>query len=140
MGVRLNGRWFPTMQGAVDFLFDIMIEDLRQLRWGVPPIGNALNDGRLKYFRHDVGNMQIWPLATIWEKGGGQCGDLGPAVAAERTFFGQPSFPVAYKSSTPGVIHVVVEDCATGRWLDPSRSGGMGGSSTAFLPEPGGLS
>jgi hypothetical protein len=125
------------MQGAVDYLYQVMLEDMRQIRDGCPPIGRALHDGRLKYFRHDVGNMKIWTLAQIWQHRGGQCGDLGPAVAAERTLAGRPSFPVAYKSSTPGVIHVVVEDEISGHWLDPSRSGGMARGSTSFLPTVG---
>jgi hypothetical protein len=41
---------------------------------------------------------------------------------------------VMYQSGTPGVVHVVVQDHETGRWIDPSRTGGMGGASTMYLP------
>lgn len=127
------------MQEVTDFLYQVMIEDIRQLRAGVPGASQALHDGQLRYFRHHVGNMRIWTLAEVWQHGGGQCGDLAPAVAAERTEAGMLSYPVVYQSATPGVVHVVVQDHASGRWIDPSRSGGMAASTTSFLPDVGSL-
>lgn len=134
MGVRINGRWFPNMQAVTDYLWLLTQWNLKLLGAGIRPISDALHNGELKYFRHHVGNLRVWNVEQIWENGGGQCGDLAPAVAAESIAAGRLAYPVLYKSGTPGVVHVVVQDHETGRWLDPSRTGGMGGCSTMYLP------
>ena len=135
MGVRINGRWFSDMQRVTDYLWQLTQRNLELLDAGVPPISEALHRGELKYFRHHIGNMQVWNVSQIWDNGGGQCGDFGPAVAAESIRAGRLAYPVMYQSGTPGVVHVVVQDHETGNWVDPSRSGGMGGTSTMYLPE-----
>lgn len=134
MSVRINGRRYATMQGVADFLWQLTLRDLELLDAGVMPISEALQSGELRYFRHHVGNLRVWTIEEIWAHGGGQCGDFGPAIAAESIRAGRLAYPVMYQSGTPGVIHVVVQDHETGRWVDPSRTGGMGGSSSMYLP------
>jgi len=135
MGVRLADRRLRTAQQVIDDIYELQLEDMRQLQAGVPPISEALHMGRLKYFRHypRTGDLELFDLHRIWEHRGGQCADFAAAVAAERTLAGKPSHVVAYKSSQEGVIHVVVEDDATGSWIDPSRTAGMARSSVPFL-------
>lgn len=113
------GRFIADAQ---DFLLRQMLRNINLLAAGVPPVSPALHDGRLRWFTHP---QVLWSIADIWDHGGGQCGDYAAAVAAEYCYLlNRPAIPVLYRVK-PGKIHAVVEDLNTGRWIDPSLTGGM---------------
>lgn len=108
---------------------EAMLEGLRQtamvqFRGGTPSVSKALHEGRLKYIRRD--STEHWRTPReIWAAGGGDCEDLAAAVAAERTLAGSPSI-VQLVRTGPKMLHAVVWDGRTGKYYDPSITGGMG--------------
>jgi hypothetical protein len=106
-----------------------------QLRvMGVPPISQALHEGRVVYDKRD--DDEHWmSIREIWEAGDGirgprgvgrgDCEDLAAALAAELCEAGEPAEVVIVKVR-PGLSHAVVRVIRTGELMDPSKTGGMG--------------
>lgn len=95
------------------------------LQKGVPGVSKALHQGQVKYDRRD--RAELWQsIRGLWQRGAGDCEDLALAVAAERTHAGYPSVAILHPVR-PGLLHAVVRDVKSGKLLDPSRTGGMGG-------------
>jgi hypothetical protein len=109
----------------------LLLVDVHQLLSGEQPISRALVEGRLKYQRRDP--KEHWrTIREIWQRGGGDCEDLGTAVAAEACVasgdlpgISGRARPVLYRVR-PGLSHIVTQLRPDGQLLDPSRTGGMG--------------
>lgn len=120
---------------AEQLLQGVHAVNVYQLQHGVPPVSAALKADahgrrRLRYIRDDPDeNWQT--IRDIWRRGGGDCEDLAAAVSAEiQVFTGYHARP-RIMHVRPGLAHGVVEVLEgpyKGRFLDPSKTGGMGGS------------
>ena len=114
-----------TLPEAQAMLTGLVARDMVEYRDGVPPVSLGLWSGQIVYDRADYDEK--WQSAReLWQSGRGDCEDLASAVSAERTLLGYPSLPVIVRSGRR-TAHVVVRDNATGEYLDPSVTGGMGG-------------
>lgn len=109
---------------ASEILLALTRVNIAQMQAGVPSVTHGIYEGHIRYKRRPEGTV-FTTLRGLYEQGGGDCGPLAAAYAAERTLQGHPSVPYLY-FARPGVIHAVVRDIKTGDLYDPSRLAGMG--------------
>lgn len=96
------------VEEAAALLAGLVAVNRLQLAGGAPPVGPALASGRLKYIRLDP-NERWRSVKNIWLAGGGDCEDLGSAVAAElEQIYGVSARAVIYKVR-PGLSHCVTQ-------------------------------
>lgn len=113
-----------SLREAAEILHALTRINVAQMQAGARPVTEGIASGAISYFRPKAGTV-FKTLNDLWDEGGGDCGPLSAAYAAERTLAGHPSVPYLY-FARPGVIHAVVRDLATGDLLDPSIAAGMG--------------
>lgn len=112
------------LKEASEILLALTRINISQMQQGVPPLSHGVGEGHIRYMRRPEGTV-FTTLRGLYQQGGGDCGPLAAAYAAERTVAGHPSIPYLYYAR-PGVIHAVVRDIKTGDLYDPSRMAGMG--------------